>query len=104
MESDDGNAALRGKARKLYEVGPTGSPKSPRKESSAGKSSMVWTWRNWPNISRLERDEEPLRELQEYLDEYLEQNIRAKRSARHIEKNPIGAENKPAQQSNRKSE
>jgi TetR/AcrR family transcriptional regulator, transcriptional repressor for nem operon len=113
VESDDGNAALRGKARKALQdwtdrLAKIVAEGIRRREIELGVDVeklarvVIASLEGALLISRLERDEEPLQELQGYLDEYLEQNIRAKRPARHREKHTIGAGTSPRRQSNRK--
>lgn len=94
VESDDGNPALRGKARKalrgwtdrLAKIAAEGIERGeiePGVDAEKLARVVIASLEGALLISRLERDEEPLREVQEHLDKYLEQNVRAKRRARH---------------------
>jgi len=93
VEADDGNPVLRARARKalqgwterLSRITAEGIQKSqidrhvtPRQLSQLIISSLEGALL----ISRLQKDEEPLRAMRQHLDEYLEQNVRAKREPR----------------------
>src|SRR5271170_442941 len=89
VEADDGNPVLRARARKalqgwterLSRITAEGIQKNqidrhvtPRQLSQLIISSLEGALL----ISRLQKDEEPLRAMRQHLDEYLEQSVRAK--------------------------
>ncbi len=93
VEADDGNPVLRARARKalqgwserLSRITAEGIEKhqidgrvAPRQLSELIISSLEGALL----ISRLQKDEEPLHAMRQHLDEYLEQNVRAKREPR----------------------
>jgi TetR/AcrR family transcriptional regulator, transcriptional repressor for nem operon len=93
VEADDGNPVLRTRARKalqgwterLSRITAEGIEKhqihgrvAPRQLSELIISSLEGALL----ISRLQKDEEPLRAMRQHLDGYLEQNVRAKREPR----------------------
>jgi TetR/AcrR family transcriptional regulator, transcriptional repressor for nem operon len=93
VEADDGNPVLCARARKalpgwterLSRTPAAGTQKSqidrhvtPRQLSQLIISSLEGALL----ISRLQKDEEPLRAMRQHLDEYLEQTVRAKREPR----------------------
>ena len=93
VEADDGNPVLRARARKalqgwterLSRIASEGIKKqqidrrvAPRQLSQL----IIGSLEGALLISRLQNDEEPLRTMRQHLDEYVEQNVRAKREAK----------------------
>jgi TetR/AcrR family transcriptional repressor of nem operon len=90
VEADDGNPVLRARARKalqewterLSRISSEGIKKQQidRSVSPLQLSQLIiGSLEGALLISRLQNDEEPLREMRQHLDEYLEENVRARR-------------------------
>jgi TetR/AcrR family transcriptional regulator, transcriptional repressor for nem operon len=90
IESDDGNPKLRARARKalqswterLSRITTEGIEKRQIARSVAPArlaQLIIASLEGALMISRLRNDEEPLRAMQQHLNEYLEENVRAKR-------------------------
>ncbi len=90
VETDDGNAVLRSRARKalqnwtarLSSIASEGIKKrqiDPRVHPLKLSQLIIGCLEGALLISRLQKDEEPLRSIRQHLDEYLEQSVRAKR-------------------------
>ena len=90
VEADDGNPVLRARARKalqgwterLSRITSEGLKKQQIDRSVAPRQLsqlIIGSLEGALLISRLQNDEEPLRDMRQHLDEYLEQNVRAKR-------------------------
>ncbi len=100
VESDDGNAALRARARralqswtdrlaKIVAEGIQRKEIEPAVDAEKLARVVIAALEGALLISRLEKEEAPLREVQGHLDQYLEQNVRAKRqAARHTLNDP----------------
>jgi TetR/AcrR family transcriptional regulator, transcriptional repressor for nem operon len=90
VEADDGNPVLRARARKalqgwterLSRIASEGIKKQQidRRVAPQQLSQLIiGSLEGALLISRLQNDEEPLRAIRQHLDEYLEQNVRARR-------------------------
>jgi len=90
VETDDGNAVLRSRARKalqnwtarLSSIASEGIKKrqiDPRVHPLKLAQLIIGSLEGALLISRLQKNEEPLRSIRQHLDQYLEQGVRAKR-------------------------
>jgi TetR/AcrR family transcriptional regulator, transcriptional repressor for nem operon len=90
VEADDGNAVLRARARRalqswterLYRITSEGIRKrqiDPRVRPTKLAQLIIGSLEGALLISRLQNNDEPLRDMRKHLDEFLERGVRAKR-------------------------